>query len=292
MNAMDRVLRRRIVPFRTSSEPAASRATGEASRAGARGFTLLEVMIIVAVVGVVAALAIPEFISVIRRARIEGAAQNMTRVILQARAEATYRGSPVVVHPAKRLDGDGNERHYLAAWVDVNENGKWDGTINADGSYEADPAETYRSVDYPLYEWELPWKGPNDARSNVYFWGADDADPTSEADLTEGLTAWPADIDTSETTTKVDDGYGEWGVALIYNDDGSVTDEGSFRIAMGPWGGGDREVNFLELRIAPKASGRVELRKFIPSPVGEYKPKGHDFGTSGPTGYRYEWEWY
>ena len=239
---------------------------------------------------IVAALAVPALLSVIRRAKIEGAALTMTRLMLEARAEAIYRGAPVIVHPDWRPDGGGGELHYLVAWVDVDEDGQFDGTIDADGNYKADPLEPFRSVDYPLYEWQLPYRSPTRTESNVYFWAAADADPTVRTDTVEDLTTKPEGV--ANDVMLEAEGYGDWEAAVVFLENGSVAQEGAIRFAMGPWGGSDTEVNFLELRIAPRASGRVELRKFIPAPYGTYEPKGYDDDASDQNGYRYEWEWY
>jgi Tfp pilus assembly protein FimT len=248
----------------------------------------LEILIVIAVLGLLAAVAIPELLTVVRRSKVEGAAHNITRLIMEARAEAVYRGSPVIVHPDARLDAGGNEVHYLVAWVDVDQNGQFDGVIAADGTYQADATQPERSVDYPLFDWQLPNRGPLRTQSNVYFWAATDADPTVRIDTVDGLTTKPDGV--SNPSMVEAEGYGDWEAAVVFLDNGSVAEEGGIRFGMGPFGGSDTEVNFLELRIAPRASGRVELRKFIPSPVASYQPKGAD--DDPQNGMRYEWEWY
>ena len=253
-----------------------------------RGFTLLELLIVVAVVGLLAALTIPELMTVIRRSKVEGAAYSITRLMMDARAEAIYRGAPVIVHPDARLDANGNEVHLLVAWVDVDQDGVFDGVIATDGTYQADTTQPARSVDYPLFEWQLPYRGPNRTQSSVYFWGAGDADPTLRTDTVDGLTTKPDGV-TNDLMLEAD-GYGDWEAAVVFLENGSVAEEGGLRFGMGPFGGSDTEVNFLEIRIAPRASGRIELRKFIPSPVASYQPKGAD--DDPQNGIRYEWEWY
>jgi prepilin-type N-terminal cleavage/methylation domain-containing protein len=259
-------------------------------RSSSAGFTLLEVLIVVAVIGMLAALAVPSLMSVIRRSRIEGAAQTLTRHILEARAEAIYRGSPVIVHPDLRLDDDGNERHYLVAWVDVDDDGKFGGNIEVDGTYTADNTKPDRTVDYPLYEWELPWTAADKTFRNVYFWGAADADPTVAPAMSNAIDSLTEKEDSDSAMVEAD-GYGDFERAVVFLNNGSVVQAGGIRIGMGPFGGGNQKVNFLELRIGPQATGRVELRKFIPtSPTaGSYQPKG---SASGQNGYAYDWEWY
>ena len=277
---------------RTTTAPRPTTAPGSRTvrprRRALGGFTLLEILVILGVVGILATFTIPELMTVIRRSKVEGAAQTMTRLMLDARAEAIYRGAPVIVHPDVRLDANGNDVHVLVAWVDVDQNGQFDGIIAGDGTYQADTTQPERSVDYPLYEWQLPYRGPEKTQSNVYFWAAADTDPTVQTNTVYGLTTKPNGV--TNTTMVEAEGYGDWESAVVFLDNGSVAEEGSIRFGMGPFGGSDTEVNFLELRVAPRASGRIELRKYIPLPVGTYEPKGAD--DDPQDGYRYEWEWY
>lgn len=63
----------------------------------ARGFTLLESMVVVAILAVLAALAGPNMVPVIERWRVRQAVEEMTGTIAFARSEAITRGGNVAV---------------------------------------------------------------------------------------------------------------------------------------------------------------------------------------------------
>lgn len=248
-----------------------------------RGITLLEILVVLGVLAIIAVFTVPELLKTMRRARVEGAAQTMTRLLLEARAEAIYRGAPVIVTPDRRGGQD-----WLVAWVDVDGNGAFGGTIETDGTFVAPVGVEYRSADYPLYEWQLPFRG--NQFSDVRFWSAQTTSPEpAHASVVDQLDRKPTGV-VSATMTE-GDGYGDWERGIVFLDNGSVPTAGALRIGMGTWGAGDRRINFLELRIDSQASGRVELRKWIPG-HGGYEPKGFASTAYDQHGISYEWEWY
>jgi type IV fimbrial biogenesis protein FimT len=62
-----------------------------------RGFTLMELMVVLAVVGVIMGLAVPNFGIYIRNSRLTGAANDLLSSVTMARSEAIKRQIPVAV---------------------------------------------------------------------------------------------------------------------------------------------------------------------------------------------------
>lgn len=66
-------------------------------RSGTRGFTIVELVTVIAVVGILAASAAPAFISYVRDGRVSEAASNIADLYRGARSRAMGRGSATVV---------------------------------------------------------------------------------------------------------------------------------------------------------------------------------------------------
>ena len=71
-----------------------------AARRQARGFTLLEVMVVVAIIAVLAAIAAPSFTPLIERWRVRNAAEGLQSTLYFARSEGIKRGGNVIVMKA------------------------------------------------------------------------------------------------------------------------------------------------------------------------------------------------
>ena len=103
-----------------------------AARRQARGFTLLEVMVVVAIIAVLAAIAAPSFTPLIERWRVRDATNAMTDTLYLARAEAIKRGGQIGIQklpkttPGCKLANTNEE--WGCGWfvfVDSDDNGKW-----------------------------------------------------------------------------------------------------------------------------------------------------------------------
>lgn len=86
-----------------------------ARRAGQGGFTIIEVMTVVAIVAFLAAVAIPSLTQTIKNSKLRGTASDMFGDLLTARSEAVKRNCPVDVIPLTAGD-------WSTGWKVVPEN--------------------------------------------------------------------------------------------------------------------------------------------------------------------------
>ncbi len=94
----------RLAIFPTAGGPITPGATGGSRRlsrrlaaAGARGFSLIEMVVVVAIVGILAAAAAPSVVNILRDRRVNRAAMRVVDIYRSARAKAMGRGVPVLV---------------------------------------------------------------------------------------------------------------------------------------------------------------------------------------------------
>ena len=99
--------------FHLFRRPVRSLPPSLASHRHARGFTLMEVMVVVSILGVLAALAAPSFTSLIDKWRISQATDSMKSTIYYARSEAIKRGGRIGIQKNKNGNGCNlaNEMH-------------------------------------------------------------------------------------------------------------------------------------------------------------------------------------
>ncbi len=99
------------------------------------GFTLLEIMVVVAIIGIVSLMGLPALQNFILRSKHEGAARQISMLMLRAKMEAVKQGVSTVVAV------DTTEK-TVVAFADVND----------DGEFKFDPAvgADYRTTDYQI----------------------------------------------------------------------------------------------------------------------------------------------
>lgn len=95
-----------------------------------RGFTLIELMVVVAMLAILAALAAPSFADAIRRQRVESMREEMLASVALAKAEAVTRGQRVTMLRTTPCPQAANALDWDCGWTvfaDLNGNN----TINA-----------------------------------------------------------------------------------------------------------------------------------------------------------------
>lgn len=71
----------------------------KSTQRSAKGFTLVELMLVVAILAIVATVAMPSFTEVIESQRMKGAATDLMIVLTRARSEAIKRNTNVTLSP-------------------------------------------------------------------------------------------------------------------------------------------------------------------------------------------------
>lgn len=98
--------------------------------AAAWGFTMVELMVVVAILAVLAALAAPSFTPIIERWRVRQAVESLQSTLYYARSEAIKRGGKVVLRKNPQGTDGCQQADITQAWgcgwfvfVDTNDNG-------------------------------------------------------------------------------------------------------------------------------------------------------------------------
>lgn len=91
------------------------------------GFTMIEMMVGIAILGILAALAAPDFSATIKRYRIKSTADELRASFLLARSTAITRGQPVIIQ-SRGVIKDNNWSRGWEMFVDADSNGALNGT--------------------------------------------------------------------------------------------------------------------------------------------------------------------
>ncbi|WP_169168761.1 GspH/FimT family pseudopilin [Acidovorax sp. SRB_24] len=99
----------------------------------AHGFTLIEVMVVVATMAVLATLAAPSFTPLMERWRVRQAAEELQSTLYYARSEAIKRGGSIAI-----ADDSGQWSNGWKVFFDANNNGSQDACVPANNPNECD----------------------------------------------------------------------------------------------------------------------------------------------------------
>lgn len=194
-----------------------------------RGFTLIEMMVVVAIMALVVLIGFPAFLEMLERMKLQNAARESASMLRLTRMEAVKKSlrAGVTMSYADR---------QLISFADANLNGAFD------------PAS-----DRVLQRMTLP--------TGVEMWGPTDAD-SGGANANFGF----PENGSQEGTA-------------IFDSLGAANAAGAFRFK-------GADLNFLEVRVDPPATGRVTVQKWVggnPNNEANWLEQGEG-GES--------WEWY
>ncbi len=193
-------------------------------RRGQRGFSLVEMLVVVAVVGLLMLISIPKLTYLIRRSRFEAIARETASAVNRARIEAIRRGIPVIVRTDYATD-------QVVVFADANDAV---GDPGSDLLFNPQVGDPEGTTDWEILRLTLP--------PGVAFWGPEDDDPEQAAAI-DGLT----DLD----------GAGDEPFGAVLDINGTIRDIGSFHF-------GDELGNILQVRISPASTARAQIRKYDP----------------------------
>jgi len=209
----------------TSSHPARVQTTG-------RGFTLIETLVSLAVVGLGFTFTVPAFLNMVQRSKVQGATQEAAQLLRQARSEAVRFHSPsvVAIDPASR---------EIYSFVDVH---GADTSAPPDGLFNPIAGVPEGATDFEIRRITLA--------AGVEFRFLDSRDEES--------------VDGFDNTGNPDPPDSQ----AVFESLGSALAPGAFRLA-------DQHDNYLEIRVSPRGTARVALRKWDGTAWREFGEGGH-----------------
>jgi len=103
-----------------------------------KGFTLVELMVTIAIAGVLVGIAIPSFTSIISNNRLTTSANELVTALNLARSEAVKRGVSLTV---RKVDDKSSTNKNKTAWASANWEQGWDVFTDANDNGEFDTGD-------------------------------------------------------------------------------------------------------------------------------------------------------
>ena len=97
-------------------------------RPSGRGFSFVELIVVMAIMGLILAIGIPYFATILHRSRVDGVAREIDMTVLAARLQAIKRGSNVGVVVSTDPSAPNGEYNATVTFLDADSNGVLDTT--------------------------------------------------------------------------------------------------------------------------------------------------------------------
>lgn len=118
-----------------------STALKSGKRCGARGFSLVELMVTLVIMSIFVGMAVPSFASFLQNSRGQAAQLDLLSSLSFARSEAVKRGVPVMLSATNPANAGNELGNGWTIWVDTNGNGVNDGNaeiLRVHGAFSGD----------------------------------------------------------------------------------------------------------------------------------------------------------
>jgi type IV fimbrial biogenesis protein FimT len=175
---------------------------------GQRGFTLIEMIVVLALLGILMAFSAPAILNEVHQAKLRGITQEVTTLMRQARLDAIKTSAQAVV---RIIPADANTPYgQVQAFSDRDSDGMLSAGEPVLGTFPLPNGVTFEAPDLTVNASSVSGFSP---------------DPSGSPNI------------------------------AIFQRDGSVAAVGAFRFA-------DPNQNFLEIRVEPAATARIEIHKW------------------------------